>query len=280
MNIQELRKCAADYCRALIRQRQLPNWWKDPLLAAAPVDARFNVLPRIAAADHMLPNELLASCQTVLVFFIPFADSLSNGNIEGKFPSNDWGLSLSLTNDLIHRTSAFISRLLDQSGFKSAFTPATYDFHPESLTARWSHKHLAHLCGLGRFGVNAQLITPAGCAGRLGSLVTEARLGNHPLTADKALCLHKAGQECLACLQRCPVQAITLNGIDRQRCNRRLQVNRKRFAAKPGMRDDIEVCAKCVSGMPCDLQAPAGLPDCDGAPVTTAPGTDRKVKII
>ena len=36
----------------------------------------------------------------------------------------------------------------------------------------------------------------------------------------------------------------------------RLQVNLKRFAARPDMDDDIEVCAKCVAGMPCSLTSP------------------------
>lgn len=257
MNIHELRTCVVDDCRNQVRQRQLPDWWRDPLLVTADADERFNVLPKVAATNHMLPSELLASCQTVVVFFIPFSDTLSNGNIDGKFPSDGWGISLSLTNDLIQHASEFIKDLLDQHGFKSKLTPATYNFDPDSLTARWSHKHLGHLCGLGRFGVNAQLITPAGCAGRLGSLVTEAPLGNHPLVEDKELCLHKAGQDCLKCMHTCPVKAITLDGIDRHRCNQRLQINLKRFAAMPDMRDDMEVCAKCVSGMPCDLQAPA-----------------------
>ena len=256
MNIHELRTCVVDFFRNQVRQGQLLDWWRDPLLVTADADERFSVLPKIAATNHMLPSELLASCQTVVVFFIPFSNTLSNGNIDGKFPSDGWGLSLSLTNDLIQRTCEFIVDLLDRYGYKSELTPATYNFDPDSLTARWSHKHLAHLCGLGRFGVNAQLITPAGCAGRLGSLVTEAPLGNHPLVEDKELCLTKVGQECLECMHTCPVKAITLNGIDRHRCNKRLQINRKRFAARPDMREDIEVCAKCVSGMPCDLQAP------------------------
>lgn len=259
MTINDLRNTVVEFCKREIEQSQLPNWWREPLLVSTEADNRFDILPEIAAPNHMRPRELLASCKAVVVFFIPFSKSLSNGNIEGKFPSDGWGLSLSLTNDLLQRISETIRRLLDRCGYQSELTPATYNFDPKSLTARWSHKHLAHLSGLGRFGVNAQLITPAGCAGRLGSLVTEAPLGNHPLVVEEELCLHKAGRDCLKCLQTCPVKAITLNGIDRQRCNQRLQINLKRFAARPGMRDDMEVCAKCVSGMPCDLQAPVSL---------------------
>lgn len=256
MQVNELREQLTGFIRSHIGQQQLPDWWRDPLLATADADERFDVLPRIAATNHMLPHEMLASCRTVLVFFIPFREALSNGNIDGKFPSDGWGLSLALTNDLLQHISEFIRDRLAQLGYQSELTPATYNFDPDSLTARWSHKHLAHLAGLGRFGLNAQLITPAGCAGRLSSLVTEAPLGNHPLVEEPELCLHKSGNNCQKCMHTCPVKAVTLKGIDRHRCNQRLQINRKRFAARPDMRDDIEVCAKCVSGMPCSLNSP------------------------
>lgn len=256
MNINELRACVTEFFHKQILQQQLPNWWRDPLLVTAEADERFDSLPRIAASNHMLPRELLESCRTVVVFFIPFAGELSNGNIDGKFPSDGWGLSLSLTNDLIQRISEFIQDHFAQFGYKSEPTPATYNFDPDSLTARWSHKHLAYIAGLGRFGINAQMITPAGCSGRLGSLVTDADLGNNPLVTVEHLCLHKAGQDCAECIKNCPVKAVSFEGIDRHRCNQRLQVNLKRFAAMPDMRDDMEVCAKCVAGMPCSLTSP------------------------
>jgi len=257
MDIRDLRSSVVEFSRDRLQQQQLPNWWRDPILVTAKSDRRFDVLPEIAASNHWLPSDLLISCRTVITFFIPFTKELSCSNIEGKFPSKSWGLSLSLTNELIDDISLFIKNLLEESGYQSELTPATYNFDQKSLTARWSHKHLAHLAGLGRFGLNAQLITPVGSAGRIGSLVTEAPLGDHPVTKEKELCLHKSGGDCLECLQICPVKAVTLNGIDRHKCNQRLQVIRKRFAAKSNFRDDIEVCAKCVSGMPCSLAAPA-----------------------
>ena len=256
MEIQSLRNSVTSFLKTQIKEKNLPGWWKDPLLVTAEADSRFSVLPGIASPDHMLPRELLASCRTVIVFFLPFTRELSHGNAGGKFPSRDWGKSLSLTNTLIQDISGFIRDSFKDSGYASALTPATYNFDSRTLTARWSHKHLAHICGLGRFGINAQMITPAGCAGRLGSLVTEAPIGNHPLVTAEELCLHKRGETCLGCVTRCPVGAVTLDGIDRHRCNRRLQVNRKRFAAHPDMPDDAEVCAKCVSGLPCSLNAP------------------------
>jgi len=256
MDIEELRTDIVDFCHHQIKTKQLPEWWRDPLLVTSPADERFNILPDIAAHNHLLPHDLLPTCKTVIVFFVPFTLEITIGNIDGKFASKDWGRSLSLTNDLIQDISQFLKNALLDNGYHTELTPATYNFDPESLTARWSHKHLAHISGLGRFGLNAQMITPSGCSGRLGSLVTEADLGNHPLVTVEHLCLHKAGQACLKCIEKCPVNAVSTKGIDRHRCNQRLQVNLKRFAAQPDMRDDMEVCAKCVAGMPCSLTSP------------------------
>lgn len=256
MNAEELKKSVIEFCHKQIQIKQLLAWWRDPILVTAKADERFDILPDIAADNHMVPRELLPSCKTVIVFFIPFTAELTTGNIEGKFASEAWGRSLSETNDLIQDISEYIKASLLEKGYLSELTPATYNFDPESLTARWSHKHLAHVAGLGRFGINAQMITPAGCSGRLGSLVTEADLGNNPLVTVEHLCLHKAGQNCAECIKNCPVQGVSFEGIDRLRCNKRLQVNLKRFAAMPGMRDDVEVCAKCVAGMPCSLTSP------------------------
>ena len=256
MDTHTLRNRVTIFFRRSIEQKRLPNWWRDPLLATAEADDRFDILPQIAAKNHLLPRDLLSTCRSVVVFFLPFHPDVSEDNIRGAFAGDAWGTALTPTNKLIESIGAFIRGTLSEEGYASELTPATYHFNAKAFTARWSHKHLAHIAGLGRFGVNAQLITPSGCAGRLGSLVTNAPLGNHPLVGKEELCLHKAGYECLRCVQACPVRAIEPDGILRPRCNQRLQVNRKRFAARPDMAKDMEVCAKCVSGMPCSLRAP------------------------
>ncbi len=256
MDIVELRQLTVQRLHTLIEQRNLPNWWRDLLLTTADADERFDSLPRIAAKNHMFPGELLIQCRTVVVFFIPFTEELINSNVDGKFASDSWVISLSLTNQLIQDIGVFIYDYFKQFGFKSEITPATYDFDPVSLTSRWSHKHLAYLTGLGRFGVNAQIITPEGSAGRLGSLVTEANMGNHPLVTENELCLHKRGEKCLLCMEICPVSAVALEGIDRYRCDKRIVVNRKRFAGRPDADDTVEGCAKCSCGMPCSSKIP------------------------
>lgn len=261
MEIQDLRDKVTTYTRNRITEQGLPRWWRAPLLTTATADQRFSILPDIASPAHMLPRDLMPGCRTVVVFFLPFVPALSNGNEPGKFPSRDWGRSLDLTNALIGDISKFIRSVFQGRGYASKLTPATYNFDAVTLTARWSHKHLAHICGLGRFGLNAQMITPSGCAGRLGSMVTDAPMGDHPLVTEPELCLYRAGKGCRQCEQRCPVGAVTPDGIDRHRCNTRLQIIRKQFAEQPDMGNDIEVCAKCVAGMPCSLSAPEKKPD-------------------
>ena len=118
-----------------------------------------------------------------------------------------------------------LAGLLKERGWSAELTPATANFDEKSLMARWSHKHLAHLCGLGRFGHHHLLITPNGCAGRLGSLVTDAPLGDNPVMEAEHACLHKAGEECLLCVKNCPVAALTEQGFDRRRCYNRLVFN-------------------------------------------------------
>lgn len=230
------------------------DWWRNPLLVTAGADDRFNTLPEIAADDHLVPSDLLPDSETVIVFFLPFKASLGKENATGKFPCRNWGLAYEDTNRLIGLIAQKISDYLTDHGFKTALTPATHNFDPEKLMARWSHKHLAYVSGLGRFGINAQMITPAGCAGRLGSLVTNAVIDDSPVVTREELCIHKKGGKCLKCVSRCPVKAVGENGINRQLCWDRLNFNLKHVQALAGMKDSTNVCGKCVVDLPCSIK--------------------------
>lgn len=253
ISIGELRDLADRFVARRAQGRE--SWWRTPLLAAAPADRRFHRLPEIASPQHLLPRQLLPAARSVLVFFIPFLPRLLQENAPGPFPCPDWARAYEATNALIEGLSATLRDGLEERGFACAATPATHNFDEIQLMASWSHKHLGYLAGLGRFGVNAQLITPAGCGGRLGSLVTAAELGDHPLLGDRELCLHKAGAECLECMSRCPVGAVTLEGIDRRRCYGRLKTNLKHLSTQVPLQATTHVCGKCVAGLPCSVRA-------------------------
>ena len=253
LNKEDLRKLAEKSVSSYPSKAGGRNWWRQPLLVTARADDRFQILPKIASDEHMLPWELLPPVKTVIVFFIPFIRKLLDENSPGKFPCRNWGLAYEGTNDLIGVIAESIKDYLAERGYTSALTPATHNFDAIKLVARWSHKHLAYISGLGRFGVNAQLITPSGCAGRLGSLVTDADLGDSSLVESRELCLHKAGEECLKCLKQCPVGALNQKGIDRQRCYTRLKLNLKQTKALAGLKETTHVCGKCVTNLPCSF---------------------------
>ncbi len=264
----DLHRLLKDFVAAYPARQGVENRWRPPLLAAARADERFDCLPQIASDEHLRPSDLLPGARTVLVFFVPFVPGVLADNAPGKFPSRGWGLAYEATNALINAASEAIRSRLGSLGRRAALTPATHNFDEVKLMARWSHKHLAHLAGLGRLGVNCQLITPAGCGGRLGSLVTDAELGDHPLIRQGELCRHKAGEECLQCLKRCPVGALALDGIDRRRCYARLRLNLAETEALKGLQPSTHVCGKCVVNLPCSMD-PA-TPAVKGSPFRAA----------
>jgi len=232
------------------------NWWKAPLLVTASADERFDVLPKIVHPKHLLPRDLLVEARTVAVFFLPFKRELVSSNLHGlhgNLSSRKWAQSYVDTNALIAEINRKIKTHLEGLGFKSAITPATHNFNEKELVSAWSHKHLAVLSGLGCLGHHTQLITPRGCSGRLGSLVTEAELGDSPLVAGGSeLCLHKKGQRCLACVKKCRFGALTSDGLDRFRCYDQLLVNDR---ANPDL-PLTDVCGKCATMVPCSFRVP------------------------
>src|SRR5512139_4026798 len=218
------------------------GWWLRPLLVTAPADERFEILPKIAFEEHWQPKDLLVTAKSVIVFFIPFKEELVKENKKGDRPCRNWGVAYVQTNDLIGRVSQALEEVLRRHGFKSGLTPATANFDEVKLMARWSHKHLGYLAGLGRFGTHRMLITPAGCTGRLGSLVSEAELEDAPVIETEEACLLKAGYTCGKCIKVCPVSALSQNDFDRQRCWKRLKENRSTLEGFRDLPESTHVC--------------------------------------
>jgi epoxyqueuosine reductase QueG len=263
ISIEELRQEVERYVDAYPQKYNETHWWRTPLVSTATVDDRFKRLREIAAKNHWMPEDLLPTAKTVIVIFFPFKESLVKENHPSKFPCPNWGIAYEVTNELIERTIAHLEAFLKESGYESALTAAASnpdaDEDDDTMAARWSHKHLGYLCDMGRFGINAQFITPSGCSGRMGSMVTDADIGNHPLVSKKELCLHKNGQECLQCVARCPVKAVSVkDGIHRQRCNQRLHFNWHN-RIKLGLGERSHGCAKCQVHVPCSLSDPSEM---------------------
>jgi epoxyqueuosine reductase QueG len=256
VDITELRRFIETYVEEEPERSGISGWWRQPLLVSASIDDRFDILPEIAMDGHLHPHDLLRSAKSVVVFFIPFVEKLVKENRPGERPSRDWGVAYVQTNDLINRAANALAGYLKAGGYESGVTPATHNFDEKQLMAPWSHKHLAYLCGLGRFGTHHMIITPTGCCGRLGSFVTDAELGDHPLMTSQEACLLKAGQPCGKCMQRCPVDAFGEKEYARRNCWERLKENRRTLEYFADLPASTHVCAKCAVMLPCSFANP------------------------
>jgi len=235
-----------------IREFVKGDLWRRPLVGFCDADD-VEVLRKVVSPNHIMPDDVLNSARSVIVYFIPFSRKVVRSNVDGYYSSKLWAYAYVRTNELIVKLNEYLARKLDCIGFKSAVLPPTHNFDDVRLISDWSHKHVAYLAGLGTFGVHSLIITEKGCCGRLGSLITQAEFEcGEPL--DEELCLHKRGVSCLKCVEKCKFKALTEYGLDKRRCYDVLLENDRYHSDLPL----TDVCGKCCCGVPCDLQAPTG----------------------
>ena len=155
----------------------------------------------------------------------------------------------------IMRLGDQVARLLKAAGY-DAVCPACHPnmkatFHDENPSiayhSNWSERHIAYICGLGTFSLTRGIITEKGAAGRLGSVVTTAALPvtERPYSGIDDYCI-----KCGACIDRCPVNAISLEtGKDNYACHNALLESKKVYPGYVG-------CGKCQVGVPCEYTRP------------------------
>lgn len=242
-NYQELKQTATD--------------WREPVTGvAAADDPLFPLLKEIIGPNHALPGELVPGAKSVLVFFLPFSESVVASNITGEESSQEWDYACIETNQLINDLSRFLHDAIVEMGYHASLLPSTYNYDGEKLISDWSHRSVAYIAGIGKFGIHNMLITEQGCCGRLGSVITDLEL-TPTLRTDEEYCLFKTKGSCQKCLKKCVNQAFDLADgkvtFDRYRCNE--QIYDKIVPEYPiGIGD---ACGKCMSGVPCSLGIPA-----------------------
>ena len=228
---------------------RLAKWWRKPLFAVASAsDPLFNFFKKLHGFAE--PRELVEGARSVIVVFLPFAKWVVVSNESPGPASREWARAYLEANRLLQRMGEGLAKWLRRGGFKSTSIPPTGGFSLEEFKAEWSHRHAAYIAGLGTFGVHGLLITEQGCCGRLTSLITQAPL--QPGRRLSELCLHKAGEDCLKCVERCAWSALTPRGLDKEKCYEVCLANAKRYEDL----DYPDVCGKCACGVPCSLRSP------------------------
>lgn len=236
-----------------------------PLLGIASVtDAFFDELrrPGIVGPHFRLPGDWLPTARTVISYFLPFADSVVKSNrLDPGLPSPEWLHARIEGQVFIDALGAHIAEALGKEGW-DAVVPSSderfwYRRVPAGLdgdgrpvpgfTSNWSERHVAHVAGLGTFGLSAGLITSRGIAGRFGSVVTSL-----PLKADERPygSFDEYCNYCGACIRRCPPAAISLERRkEHLPCS--LYVDRMREEYRPRYG-----CGKCQVKVPCERGIP------------------------
>jgi epoxyqueuosine reductase len=90
--------------------------------------------------------------------------------------------------------------LITGEGITAIVPKVIFDHKNNGFDVSWSHKSAVYAAGLGTFGVNQMLITQAGCAGRIGSLLISDEIPPTPRPKEE-FCRHKKGEKCFIRLQ-------------------------------------------------------------------------------
>lgn len=227
--------------------------WREVVIGfAAAEDPLFAQFKSIIRKTHITPSELLPGAKSVVAYFVPFAKNLHKENFKmNHYAARSWAVAYVETNRLIARVNEHLQSELESQGYRMVLIPPTHNFDEKSLMSDWSHRHVAYVTGIGRFGSHNLIITEKGCSGRVGSFVTDLVLVPSARSENER-CLHKAGFECLKCVERCQYEALYADRFDRQACYRQLLVNDRYYS-------DLEltdVCGKCTAMVPCSVIDP------------------------
>jgi len=240
-----------------------------PILGFAnPQDECFLSLkvPEVIGEHFRLPKEWLPSANTVISFFLPYTKEIKKSNSQERaWPSWEWLYGRVEGHQLLVDLEHYLRKELNNAGYQSIVPSLDKDFFSitapkgdshqkdvsyekqRSYTSNWSERHVAYVCGLGTFGLSKGLITPKGIAGRFGSIVTDLKLDPDQRTYEifDAYCT-----KCGACIQRCPVKAITFEkGKDHEKCSHFLNKTAEKFEPRYG-------CGKCQVSVPCESGMP------------------------
>ena len=248
-----LRELISDTVGSVVAGAGKETQYRTPLVGfASASDPRFVDLSKHIGPCRMLPTDLMPSAKTVVSFFLPFGEKVVEANRRRRSRvATEWAVAYLETNELLTAVCDALASLLEEHGFRAAFEPPTGKFDRKTLKSCWSHKSVAVIAGLGTFGLHHMVITESGCAGRFGSLVTDAPVAPGPRSV-RQYCAHFRGETCRDCVARCPIGALNGEGaIDTRLCWDRCTA----VADRIGGEQRAEVCGKCAVG-PCALESP------------------------
>lgn len=248
------------------------KFWDTPLVGfASGKDPLFKEYKKIIGNFHFTPQEIFNLTfgisnslreLSVISWILPASQDVRKSNRkEVKYPSLLWAHTRDFGEEFNIRLRNHVIALLKKRGYKAVAPMNSIHWKrlhsPKvGLASSWSERHIAYACGLGAFGLSDGLITPKGKAVRVGSVVTDLffRPSEKKYPHHRANCLYYFNRTCKACATRCPANAITEKGHDKDKCFEYsysvLQGKKEEYGVK------ITGCGLCQTKVPCEFEIP------------------------
>ena len=249
--------------------------WDDPLVGFADVDDPiFTEYKTIISPEHLTPREALAkACDkapgelparlSVISYILPAVEETRRSNrAESRVPSRLWSHTRWYGEKFNDKLRAHLVALLTGMGYL-ATAPFSQPYfktysNEKGPYSNWSERHVAYAAGLGTFSLSDGLITDRGVAIRCGSVVTSLALPARPRTAagPYSNCLFYAGVNCRACIDRCPADAISEKGHDKNKCQQYLHDIGYSGQGTYDNEKSVSGCGLCQTKVPCEFRNP------------------------
>ena len=204
-----------------------------------------------------------ATPRSVIVWILPQRPDVRAANREETaHPAPAWARVRSfgeLANEEMRRQMVAWAQAQNRSAVAGHLLQVAKGWQMRELgwSSHWSERHTAFVAGLGTFGLSAGLITEAGIAMRVGSVITDMEIPATPRAyGDDTLgwCTR-----CGACIRRCPAHAIgkDLASRDKDACaNYIMQQVEPLRASVYGWKERALGCGLCQTGVPCEFSRP------------------------
>lgn len=250
-----------------------PAWGKPLVGYASGADPLFSRLKEDIGPFYWTPLE--AFCQghpdiqveapqlTVISYILPQTEATRLEQRQAaEVPAESWARSRYYGEQFNCALRLHLAEQLTRAGYPAMAPERLSEFAYRKskrfgIASNWSERHTAWVAGHGTFGLSDGLITPVGKAVRFGSVVAKIDLAATPRSYDghQDWCLWYAKGTCGACMRRCPVDAISVEGHDKQACfNYIREVTAPYVYEHYGTKDTP--CGLCQVKIPCEAKSP------------------------
>lgn len=227
-----------------------------PIDPAASLDSAASLAP--------VPTIDPATLRVVSIAFPQTTETKKTQLAETICPSKNWLVSRGEWEPLLKTFSTELVGALEAQGIRSVSIDLLPEFSviktgPLGIASNWSHRHYAYAAGLGTFGLSEGLITEKGKAVRFSSLVVETPLEvtKRQYSGPYDWCLYFKNGSCGKCISRCPIQAISFEGHDKNAClDYEDYFEANLWPAGLERKEYMIGCGLCQVGIPCQDRRP------------------------